>query len=98
MIKFDIKTDVSTSLANLKRAQKAVNQLPQQAYDYLKGITPIDSGNARRSTQLKGKTIEGNYAYAQRLDQGYSKQAPKGMTEPTKKFVDKRIKQIEAGR
>jgi len=98
MIKFDIKTNVSTTLNNLKRAQQAVKKLPQEVYDYFKGITPIDTGNARRSTQLKGKTIEANYAYAQRLDQGYSKQAPKGMTEPTKKFVDKRIKQIEAGR
>ena len=98
MIKFDIKTDVSTTLANLKRAQQAVNRLPQEAYDYFRGITPIDTGNARRSTQLKGKTIEANYAYAGVLNQGYSKQAPQGMTEPTKKFVSKRVKQIEAGK
>jgi len=29
--------------------------------------------------------------YAERLDQGYSRQAPKGMTEPTEKFLQKRI-------
>lgn len=45
-----------------------------------KNYTP---GNARRSTNKSGNTIDANYAYAQRLEEGYSKQAPKGMTEPT---------------
>ena len=40
-------------------------------------------GNARRKTQLRGNEIQANYPYAQRLEEGYSTQAPKGMTEPT---------------
>ena len=40
-------------------------------------------GNARRSTELRNNNIEANYPYAQRLEEGWSKQAPKGMTDPT---------------
>lgn len=40
-------------------------------------------GNARRKTTLKNNTIDANYPYAKRLDEGYSSQAPDGMTEPT---------------
>lgn len=76
-----------------------LNHLPQEAYDHFVSITPIDTGNARRSTRLVGnKTIEANYAYARRLDEGYSKQARGGMTKPTEKFIKDRVKQIEAGK
>lgn len=44
-------------------------------------------GNARRNTMLKGNTIEANYPYAKRLEEGYSSQAPDGMTEPTLESV-----------
>lgn len=40
-------------------------------------------GNARRNTELKGNEIQANYPYALRLENGYSSQAPQGMTEPT---------------
>jgi hypothetical protein len=45
--------------------------------------TPLKTGNARRKTVKSGNDIDANYPYAQRLEEGYSKQAPKGMTEPT---------------
>jgi hypothetical protein len=53
------------------------------AYKTFKSVTPIRSGNARRKTKKEGKRIVADYPYAQRLEEGYSKQAPKGMTEPT---------------
>lgn len=40
-------------------------------------------GNARRKTVLKGNEIQANYPYAKRLEEGYSSQAPDGMTKPT---------------
>jgi hypothetical protein len=52
---------------------------------------------------LKGNTIEANYQYAQVLDKGRhmtsrgmrgSDQAPKGMSEPTEEFIQKRITEI----
>ena len=40
-------------------------------------------GNARRKTVLRNNEIQANYPYAQRLEDGYSSQAPIGMTDPT---------------
>ena len=72
-------------------AEKVAKTLPKEAYDYFVDSTPIRTGNARRSTRLRGNTIDANYAYAERLDDGYSRQAPKGMSEPTEKFLQTRI-------
>jgi hypothetical protein len=58
---------------------------------YYKSITPIKSGNARRRTTQKGDVIKSDYAYAQRLDSGYSKQAPGGMTDPTIDYINKLV-------
>ncbi len=58
-------------------------KVSDEAYRFFVGATPIKSGNARRNTNLVNNSIEANYPYAQRLETGYSKQAPRGMTEPT---------------
>lgn len=93
-IQFKVEGDVKTTLSNLKTAMKQLQQLPADAYKYFTSITPIDTGNARRNTTLSGKTIHANYAYAERLDKGWSNQAKNGMTKPTEKFVKQRVKQI----
>jgi hypothetical protein len=72
-------------------AEKVAKTLPKEALDYFVDSTPIRTGNARRSTRLRGNTIDANYNYAERLDDGYSRQAPKGMSGPTEKFLQKRI-------
>lgn len=77
----------------LERVRRELSNLPKEAYNFWVGITPKLSGNARRNTHLSGSTINANYAYARRLDKGYSKQAPKGMSEPTEAFIRKKIKQ-----
>lgn len=58
-------------------------------------------GNAKNKTKLVGNTIEANYAYAYRLDKmpgpgrpRWSKQAPRGMREPTRQFVLMRYNRI----
>jgi hypothetical protein len=86
-----IRDKMTPSLAKI---QQQLNKLPQQAYEVFVANTPVNSGNARRRTQLKGSTIEANYAYATRLDQGYSQQKPKGMTEPTDKFIRTQLTKI----
>ena len=54
--------------------------------------TPIRSGNARKNTDLKNTTtILADYAYADRLDNGWSRQAPNGMTDPTIEFIERKI-------
>lgn len=73
---------------------KSLDNLPKEAHKEFIAVTPIDKGNARRSTTLNDRTITADYQYAQRLDQGWSKQAPKGMIEPWLRWLDKRLKQI----
>jgi len=65
--------------------------LPKDAYDHWKKITPIRSGNARKRTRLQGSKIKADYNYAVPLDNGWSKQAPQGMSKPTLDYVEKRI-------
>ena len=63
----------------------------RRAGAYFKSITPIDQGNARRNTRTTGLTIHADYAYAGRLDEGYSRQAPNGMTDPTMDFIEREV-------
>ena len=91
-VKIDIKDGITS---DLKRIQKELATLPKQALDKYVSLTPIDGGNARRKTKLRGKdTISANYAYAGRLDEGYSKQSPEGMTKPWEKWLEKKVDDI----
>lgn len=85
------KDAITPDIARIRNELKA---LPKDVYNFWVGITPIDSGNARRKTKLAGNVIHANYAYANKLNEGYSKQAPKGMSEPTTVYLDKQIKKI----
>lgn len=88
--------EISKRIQQLEDQTKST-KLAQEAYKYFRGVTPIKTGNARRNTHLVGDTIEADYPYAQRLDNGYSKQAPSGMVKPTDKFVQDYIKKISKG-
>lgn len=77
-----------------QRQKKLLAQLPDRAHKFWVKTTPERTGNAKRRTSLRGNTIEANYPYAKRLDEGYSKQAPNGMSEPTKEFIDRAIRFI----
>jgi len=91
-MKLRLKT--SRIAPKLNRKNKALRKVPSESYDYFKSITPIRSGNARRKTRLQGQTIKADYPYASRLDEGHSKQAPQGMSEPTIKFIKNLISDI----
>lgn len=84
-----------------QKLQKRVNDIkkalsPQTltnvAYNYFKGITPRKSGNAQNKTTKSGNEIRADYPYAKRLDNGWSKQAPKGMVNPTIDYLNQYIK------
>lgn len=74
--------------------ERKLKRVPEQAHDKFRELTPVDSGRARRNTILRNDTINANYAYAQRLDNGWSDQAPNGMSEPTIQFIKKRVARI----
>lgn len=73
-------------VANLKSVLSEKN-LTRVAYTHFKKITPIDTGNARRKTDISGNEIRAAYPYAQRLDTGWSNQAPQGMSKPTTQYL-----------
>jgi len=87
-----LKVDKITS--DLKRRQKLLDQVPDRAFDFWYKETPIRTGNARRRTHLRGNTIEARYPYAQRLDEGYSRQSPEGMSRPTERFIQRLVRTI----
>ena len=84
--------------SSIKRIQAKLKLVPQDALKEFIKDTPIRTGNARRNTKLRGNTIEAKYAYAKRLDEGYSDQSPDGMTKPTEAFIKKRVATILRGR
>jgi hypothetical protein len=94
---------VNTIASSINRIQRKLDRVPKEAFDEFKKVTPVKTGNAKRNTRLKGKTIEADYQYAQVLDKGRhmtnrgmrgSTQAPQGMTKPTEQFIQKRVDQI----
>lgn len=79
---------------SLQRIERDLAQLPRRAYNVWQQNTPKLSGNARNSTKLVANTIDANYAYADRLNQGYSKKRPQGMSKPTEQFLNREIAKI----
>ena len=87
----NVRDNITT---NIKKKIAQLDAVPAQAFTFFKSHTPIRTGNARSRTSLKKDTIVAAYPYAQRLDDGYSRQAPDGMTKPTEAFVQKTTDKI----
>jgi hypothetical protein len=83
-----------TITPSIKNNAKRLSNLAREAYDYWVQQTPRRSGNARNRTVLRGDTISAEYPYAQRLDEGWSRQSPRGMSRPTEQFIRNRLKRI----
>ena len=96
MIKLQvIKNTITPKLSDI---QDKLAFVPYDAYQVFWRNTPKRTGNARRNTKLVKETIEANYDYAQRLDEGYSRQSPQGMTKPTEVFIKQTLNKIFKGR
>lgn len=77
----------------LQRIRQFADNLPADMHREFVATTPIDTGNARRSTELRGNEIQANYPYAVRLEKdSWSRQAPNGMSEPTIDWVRQQIR------
>lgn len=92
MINFKVTKDNITP--QLRRIQKQLDQLPQGAFKTWVANTPVRTGNARNRTRLQGDSISANYPYAVPLDQGSSRQSPRGMRVPTLKWLQDQLKKI----
>jgi hypothetical protein len=106
MSNLKITVDANILKRKLEKLEKSLENLPQETLVEFKKNTPIKSGNAKRNTKLKGSKISADYPYATVLDKGRhmtrrgmrgSEQAPEGMSKPTIRFLEKRVKQIIRG-
>lgn len=86
--------EVEKKLAELNR-QLTDQNLAKMAYEHFRKITPIDTGNARSKTKLSNNSILAQYPYAVRLDTGWSKQAPDGMSQPTIDYLRAEIEKLK---
>lgn len=71
--------------------------MAKEGFNHFRKITPFKTGNAKRNTFLNKDTIEANYPYARRLDEGSSAQARDGMTKPTETYVQEWVKKQSKG-
>lgn len=89
---------ISVNDRAFQKMMKELGNMPKvsmkKAYPFLKNKTPVRSGNARNQTKLNSNKIRSDYGYAGRLDEGWSKQAPSGFTEPTITELDNIIDNI----
>ena len=85
------KVDLRSFNQQMKKLEAALESLPEDAHKEFVKNTPVRSGNARRNTRLQDTKIVANYAYSQRLDEGYSKQSPDGMSQPTEEWIRKEV-------
>lgn len=90
-----VKVKQKNASRRMRSINRALKKVPQRAYEKFKSVTPIRTGNAKRSTKLVNKeTIFANYPYAERLDKGYSRQAPVGMSIPTFALIKRLVRRI----
>jgi hypothetical protein len=85
------KIDISGFRKQMAELQERLEDLPRAAHEEFVKTTPKRSGNARRNTRLQDTKIIADYAYSQRLDEGYSSQAPQGMTQPTEQWIQREV-------
>lgn len=73
--------DLSTQVKGL------INDIKEQTYQTARSLTPVDTGYAKsqwkKRDQAKGFKVTNATPYIPFLDEGWSKQAPKGITKPT---------------
>lgn len=81
----------------LKRVLDPKN-LINKAYPVFMRETPVRTGNARNKTKKTDTSINANYPYAYRLDNGWSRQSPEGMTQPTVEYLRDYIRKALASK
>ena len=85
------RVDLTSFNKQIRQLSKIIADLPELAHEEFVKNTPIRSGNARNRTELRGNSIVANYPYSQRLEDGWSKQAPDGMIKPTEEWIQREV-------
>ena len=93
MLNVTIQFNGNKVAADLNRElDQTVRQISEDYFDLVKEKTPVRTGRARRGWRLKKQrelsySVNNRVPYVGRLDEGYSKQAPRGMTRPAAREV-----------
>lgn len=91
VVKFNSKKAISETTAYVTGA---TNTIVDQLYKLVRTNSPVESGKFRRSWKKYGSKdrvkIINPQPYAQRLEDGYSKQAKRGIVKPS---IDQVIRQ-----
>lgn len=85
----EVKVNISPIKTLVNRAKAASEDIIVDAHKFFIDNTPLRSGNARKRTRLQGDSIVADYAYSEKLNEGYSKQSPNGMVDPTVEHIEK---------
>lgn len=101
---------IDINIPNTKRAMtdlskeldQMVRSVSLQIFNQVKDLTPmakVNGGRAKRGWKVSGSNksynISNKVPYIGRLDEGYSKQAPEGMTRPALREVLQRQRRIK---
>jgi hypothetical protein len=84
----NLRVDTTSVKSMFESVRDLEADIITEAHRYFKSITPIRTGNARRNTFKTADGVDANYPYAARLDEGYSRQAPRGMSDPTIAYME----------
>ena len=79
-----------------KKITRAVDMMTRDLFDELKSTTPVDTGYAKsrwkKSGSINNREIQNDADYIEYLDEGSSRQAPKGMTGPAIRKIKDRLR------
>lgn len=79
-----------------KQTGDIVAKYAELYYQEASTVTPIKSGKARgawrKNADSQGFVVENRTPYIERLEEGYSRQAPRGITKPTITRVNRKTK------
>lgn len=85
---FSVTFNTKKATTDLQKSiDQQVRSIATTFFDSVRKRTPVRSGLAKRSWRLNRKSnrkyaVQNKQPYIGRLDEGYSKQAPSGMTRP----------------
>lgn len=81
-----------------RSVESQVDTVAQIYLEEAQKATPIKSGRARRGwnkdVKRQGFSVNNNVPYIGRLEEGYSRQAPKGITGPALRRANRRTKTL----
>ncbi len=96
MLKVSISPNTIKATSDFDRMlNQAVRSIAKDLLTTVKRYTPKRSGRARSNWRLRKRSntnynLRNNVPYIQRLDEGYSKQSPRGFYRPASREVSNR--------